>query len=37
MSKQFNMMEIILYLYEKCRSLVNQGMPVSVLKEDQYF
>ena len=34
MSKQFNMMEIILYLYEKCRSLVNQGMPVSVLKED---
>ena len=37
MSKQFNMMEIILYLYEKCRSLVNQGMPVSVLKEDNIF
>ena len=33
LKKQFKMMEIILYLYEKCRSLVNQGMPVSVLKE----
>ena len=37
MEKQFEMMEIILYLYEKCRSLVNQGMPVSVLKEDNIF
>ena len=37
MEKQFKMMEIILYLYEKCRSLVNQGMPVSVLKEDNIF
>ncbi len=27
-------METILYLYEKCRALVNRGMPVSVLKED---
>ena len=30
-------MEIILYLYEKSRSLVNRGMPVSVLKEDNIF
>ena len=37
LKKQFKMMEIILYLYEKCRSLVNQGMPVSVLKEDNIF
>lgn len=27
----------ILYLYEKCRALVNRGMPVSVLKEDKIF
>ena len=29
MEKQFQMMEIILYLYEKSRALVNRGMPVS--------
>ena len=37
MEKQFQMMEIILYLYEKSRSLVNRGMPVFVLKEDNIF
>ena len=37
MEKQFLMMETILYLYEKCRALVNSGMPVSVLKEDNIF
>ena len=37
MEKQFLMMETILYLYEKCRALVNRGMPVSVLKEDKIF
>ena len=37
MSKQFNMMEIILYLYEKSKALINRGMPVSVLKEDNIF
>ena len=37
MGKQFLMMETILYLYEKCRALVNRGMPVSVLKEDKIF
>ena len=37
MEKQFQMMEIILYLYEKSRALINRGMPVSVLKEDNIF
>lgn len=37
MKKQFGMMEIILYLYEKARALVNRGMPISVLKEDNIF
>lgn len=37
MEKQFQMMETILYLYEKSRALVNRGMPVSVLKEDNIF
>ena len=37
MEKQFKMMETILYLYEKCRALINRGMPVSVLKEDKIF
>ena len=37
MEKQFKMMEIILYLYEKSKSLINRGMPVSVLKEDNIF
>ena len=37
MEKQFLMMETILYLSEKCRALVNRGMPVSVLKEDKIF
>ena len=37
MEKQFKMMEIILYLYEKSKALINRGMPVSVLKEDNIF
>ena len=37
MAKQFEMMEIILYLYEKARALITRGMPVSVLKEDNIF
>ena len=28
------MMDLILYLYKKSRSLVRMGMPMSVLKED---
>ena len=37
MEKQFKMMEIILYLYVKSKALINRGMPVSVLKEDNIF
>ena len=37
MAKQFKMMEIILYLYKKSRSLISMGMPMSVLKEDKVF
>jgi V/A-type H+-transporting ATPase subunit A len=37
LEKQFKMMEIILYLYERCRALVAMGMPMSVLKEDRIF
>lgn len=37
LSKQYLMMDIILYLYGKCRQLVNRGMPISVLKEDSIF
>ena len=37
LKKQFKMMEIILYLYEKCRALISMGMPVSVLKEEKIF
>ena len=37
MEKKFKMMEIILYLYKKYRSLISMGMPMSVLKEDKIF
>ena len=37
MEKQFKMMDLILYLYKKSRSLVSMGMPMSVLKEDPIF
>ena len=37
LEKQFKMMEIILYLYKKSRSLISMGMPMSVLKEDKIF
>ena len=37
MEKQFLMMETILYLYEKARALINRGMPISVLKEENIF
>ena len=37
LSKQYKMMEIILYLYQKSRSLISMGMPMSVLKEDKIF
>ena len=37
MEKQFKMMEIILYLYRKSRSLISMGMPMSVLKAEGIF
>ena len=37
LEKQFAMMDVILYLYKKARSLVSMGMPMSVLKEDSIF
>lgn len=37
LKKQFLMMEVILYLYERARALVAKGMPMSVLKESNIF
>ena len=37
MEKQMKMMEIILYLYDKSKALVTQGMPMSVLKRENIF
>ena len=37
MEKQLEMMKIIRYLYEKCKNLVNLGMPMALLKENQIF
>ena len=37
LKKQFGMMDIILYLYKKCRELVARGMPMSVLTAEGIF
>lgn len=37
MEKQFRMMEVILYLYQKSRALVALGMPMSILKQSNVF
>lgn len=37
MSKQMKMMDIILYLNKKAKSLVSLGMPISVLKSEPIF
>lgn len=37
MEKQFKMMEIILYLNKKAKTLVTMGMPISILKESNIF
>ena len=37
LQKQFKMMEVILHLYRRCRSLVAMNMPMSVLKEENIF
>ena len=37
MEKQLEMMKVILYLYERCKSLIELGMPMALLKEDRIF
>ena len=37
MEKQFEMMDVILYLYEKAKLLISMNMPMSVLKEETIF
>jgi len=37
MEKQYKMMETILYLYKKSKTLIMMGMPMSILKEDNIF
>lgn len=37
LSKQLKMMETILYLNDKCKTLIAMGMPMSVLKREDIF
>jgi V/A-type H+-transporting ATPase subunit A len=37
MDKQKKMMETILYLYDRCKVLIEMNMPMSVLREDTIF
>lgn len=37
MEKQLKMMEVILYLNEKCQSLIGMGMPMAILREQNIF
>ena len=37
MEKQFQMMEIILYLYKKSRALITLGMPMGILRQSDIF
>lgn len=37
MEKQLQMMKIILYLYDKCKDLINIGMPMALLRENRIF
>ena len=37
LEKQMKMMETILYLNMKARTLISMGMPMSILKEDTIF
>lgn len=37
MEKQFKMMELILYLYEKCKKLVAMNMPMTLIRESNVF
>lgn len=37
MEKQLKMMETILYLYEKCKALIEMNMPMALLREGDVF
>lgn len=37
MEKQLQMMKVILYLYDKCKDLINMGMPMALLRENRIF
>lgn len=37
LEKQLRMMETILYLYEKCKALIEMNMPMALLREDSVF
>lgn len=37
MAKQLEMMKVILYLYGKCKALIDLGMPMALLKENRIF
>ena len=37
LEKQLKMMQVILYLYEKCKLLIGMNMPMSILKSEDIF
>lgn len=37
LEKQLKMMKVILYLYERCKELVEMGMPMALLRENRIF
>lgn len=37
MEKQLKMMETILYLYDRCKALIEMNMPMALLREDSIF
>ncbi len=37
LDKQYRMMDVILYLFDKCQKLISMGHPVSVLKREGIF
>ncbi len=37
LKKQLQMMEVILYLYDKCKELIGMNMPVSILRQEDIF
>ena len=37
MEKQLKMMEVILHLYDRCKALIDQNMPMALLRESDVF